>query len=546
MHAVEDCDETPHNSMESMKENIVYGKETSGREEEHRETGNEIQRKRSSNQNQDNAHVDGQNDIKDNDTLQSGSNTNCLTKNEECERQVDGRSERCNDETGSSCQIGRTGRTGYGNKVCAIQGSQEIDGPESSGQEILPHTPYSDDASDRREHHVTQDNVTCDTRTEDNILRVKGGGYDLPSDDLIDVSHDVEEIDKGHRHKNSIASIESTVFAHRERGRLDKSYSTPAYDLTDCDQMLDRSGKIYLVEDWTNCHVPENSSSLPSPTSEISTQSVFQIEKASQAISESEVSLKIASKRNSESSDVSNQDSDSYGLEDKQTQRIGEILETINVALLQHRLKEHSNDNKANNSNNAAEHADLSSHKTDDITLGKEEIESNTRLYVPSNERIDSQHVAYSPLLQEKSDKDLEVLAESNVAGSLQEPELPHSARELTTAQRESEVWQKMAVPEVNVKQPHAEEKQQSMVLVSQTGASHITICVTPPEPPPRPDHAKGGGGMGYRAIMAARSLGRNTSNKSSVGGGHATFPSPRSLRKRNPLLTSKLQSAFR
>lgn len=540
MHAVEDCDETPHNSMESMKENIVYGKETSGREEECRETGNEIQKKRLSNQNQDNVHAEGQNDVKDNDTSHSGSSTVCvsnnavnsLPKNEES-----GHTERWSDETGSTCQVGRTG---YGNNVCAIQGLQENDGPESSGQEILPHKPYSDDTNDRKEHHVTQDNVICDTRTEDSILRVKGGGYGLPSDDLTDVFDGVEEIDKVRRHKDSIASIESTVFGHRERGRLDKSYSTPAYDLTDCDQILDRSGKIYLVEDWPNCHVPENNSSLPSPTSEISTHSDFQIEKQSQTLSESEVSLKTASKRNSESSDVSNQDGDSYGLEDKQTQRIGEILETINVALLQHRLKEHNNDNKTSNSNNAAEHRDVLSHRTDDVTSGKEEIETNVRLCVPSNGCIGSQHVAYSPLLQEKSDKDTEVLAESNVADSHQEPELPHSARDLTTDQRESEVWQKMAVPEINVKQLHTEEKQESVVLVSQTGASHIMICVTPPEPPPRPDHAKGGGSMGYRAIMAARSLGRNTGNKSLVGGGHATFPSPRSLRKRNPLLTSK------
>lgn len=546
MHAVEDCDETPHNSMESMKENIVYGKEISGREEECRETGNEIQKKRLSNQNQDNIHVEGQNDMKDNDTLQSGSSTLCVSnngvnsvpKNEESERQGDAHSKRWNEGMGSTCQVERTG---YGNKVCAMQGSQENDGPESSDQEVLPHKPYSDDASDRREHHVTEDNVMCDTRTEDSILRVKGGGYGLPCDDLTDVFDGVEEIDKVHRHKNSIASIESTVFVHRERGRLDKSYSTPAYDLTDCDQTLDRSGKIYLVEDWTNCHVPENNSSLPSPTSEISTHSVFQIEKQSQAASESEASLKTASKRNSESSDVGIQDGDSYSLEDKQTQRIGEILETINVALLQHRLKEHNNDNKTSNSNNAAEHTDLSSHRTDDVALGKEEIETNVQLYVPSNECIGSQHVAYSPLLQEKSDKDSEVVAESSVADSLQEPELPHSARDLTAAQRESEVWQKMAVPEINVKQPHTEEKQESVVLISQTGVSHITICVTPPEPPPRPDHAKGGGSMGYRAIMAARSLGRNTGNKSLVGGGHATFPSPRSLRKRNPLLSSKL-----
>ncbi|XP_023711372.1 uncharacterized protein LOC111866550 isoform X3 [Cryptotermes secundus] len=545
MHAVEDCEETPHNSMESMKENIVYGKETSEREEDCRETGNEVQKKRLSNQNQENVHFEGRNDNEDNDTSQRGISVLCVSnngvnsipKNEESERQGDEHSERWDEETG---------RTGYGNKACAKQGSQENDGPESSSREILPHKPYSDDTSDRRDQHLTQDNVKCDARTGDSILRVKGGGYGLPSDDLTDVFDGVEEIDKVHRHKNSVTSIESTVLVQRERGRLDKSYSTPAYDLTDCDQVQDRSGKIYLVEDWTNCHVPENSCSLLSPASEISPHSVFQVEKEIHAVSKSEASLKTASKRNSESSDASIQDGDSFGLEDKQTQRIGEILETINVALLQHRLKEHNNDNKASNSNNAAEHTDLLSHRTDDVPLGKEDSETDARLYVPSNECIGSQHVACSALLQEKSNKDSEVLSESNVADSHQDQDLPHSAPDLSTAQRESEVWQKMTVPEVSVKHPHTDEKQESVVLVSQTGVSHITICVTPPEPPPRPDHAKGGGSMGYRAIMAARSLGRNTGNKSLVGGGHATFPSPRSLRKRNPLLTKKRNVSVR
>jgi hypothetical protein len=526
MHAVEDCEEAPHNSTESMKEHTVCGQEASGKEEERGETGNETQKKRWSNQIQDNVDVQGQNDVWVNGSRAlcvSSIGVNSLPKNEESQGEGGGCSERLGDEPGISIHV-----------------SEEEDVPESSGQEILPHKPYSDDTSDRREHHVAQDKVMFDTGTEQNILRVKGGGYGLPSEDLTDVSHGVEEIDKVHQHKNSVASIENAVLVHKERGRLDKSYSTPAYDLTDCDQTLDRSGKIYLVEDWANCRVPENGSALPSPTSEISAHSVFQIEKQNQAVSESEAPSKSASNRNSESSDVSIHDGDSYSMEDKQTQRIGEILETINIALLQHRLKEHSGDNKTSDSSNAVEHTHLSSHRTDDLTLGKEEIETVTQLYAPSNECTSSQHVSYSPLLQEKSNRDSEVLVESGVAGSLQEPELPHAARDLTTPQRGSEIWQKMPLPEIDVKQPHAEEKQQSMVHVFQADVSRIKICVTPPEPPPRPDHPKGGGGVGYRAIMAARSLGRNTSNKSLVGGGHATFPSPRSLRKRNPLLTSK------
>jgi hypothetical protein len=307
-------------------------------------------------------------------------------------------------------------------------------------------------------------------------LRVKGGGYGFASDDLTDAFRGVEEIGKVHGHKNSVASVECTVVTHKERGRLDKSYSTPAYDLTDCDQMSDRSGKLYLVEGWTNCHPPD-SSSLLSPASEVSTSS------------ENASPCEAASNRNAERSDVT----DSRSLEDKQTQRIGEILETINVALLQRQRKGRSNETAS---------AELSSVRADDATVGKQESETT--------------------VAQQEGKSEV-------VAGS------QRSSRDLVTAQRESEVWQKMPPP-----QPRAEDRQQSLSCVPQTCASHITICVTPPEPPPRPDHPKGGVSMGYRAIMAARSLGRNAGNKSSVGGGHATFPSPRSLRKRNPLLTSK------
>ncbi|XP_069700872.1 connector enhancer of kinase suppressor of ras 2 isoform X2 [Periplaneta americana] len=185
--------------------------------------------------------------------------------------------------------------------------------------------------------------------TEENILRVKGGGYGLPSDDLPDAVECVAGESK-----------------HKERGRLDKSYSTPAYDLTDCSS---------------------------SPVSEV---------------------------------------------EDRQTQRIGEILETINIALLQHCLKQQAEP----------------------------------------------------------------------------EPEPPSPPQEV------ADVWQAPPVPE----------------------APQVKICITPPEPPPRPDCSK----TGYRVILAARSLGRNAGSKMSLGGGHATFPSPRSLRKRNPLLAKKRNLSVR
>jgi hypothetical protein len=533
-HAAEGCDETPHSSLESMKGNGVYGKEASGGEEEHRETRNEVQKRRLSSQKEDNAHVEGQNDMNDNDTSQSDSRapyvSNSGIEDEGSEGQGDGCDESWHDGIDGSCQ---DRRTGCGDKVCAVQGLKNKDGLESSVQEVLPHRPYCDDASDWRKRHVAQEDAAC----EGSILRVKGGGCCLTGDDLTDAFHGLEETSKIHRHKNSIASVESTVLLHKERGRLDKSYSTPAYDLTDCDQIMDRSGKMHVVEDWTSCHIPDHSSPLPSSTSEISVCPLFETEKHSRVASENGAPSKSPSNRNGESLDVATQDGDSYGLEDKQTQRIGEILETINVALLQHHLQENSNDNKVSNSSNLVELTDLPHHRIDDIALDKEEIEIDSQPRVP-------QHVARSALPQERSDKDVEVVAESDEARLLQEPELLPSSQDLTAAQRELEVWQKMPVPEIRVKQPHGEEQQQAVACVPQAGVSHITICVTPPEPPPRPDHSKGVS-MGYRAILAARSLGRNSSNKSSVAGGHATFPSPRSLRKRNPLLASKLTQCF-
>lgn len=540
-HIVEDCDELPSNSMESVKENTVYEKETPGREEEQEETGKEIQNKTLSSQNQKDFHIQGQNEVNDNESLQSSIATyvsnngvDYLPNKEESQKQGSSYSESWNGKTNKSCQ---DGRIGHNNKVSATHTSNKEDGTESFIQEMMADKSYlasghsneiQSGTRDRREQHISQVNATSDTRIEETILRVKGGGYGLPSDDLTDVFQTVEEIDKIHRHESTVASNETCKACH--------------------------------TEEWTNCHMSENSSAVPSPTSETFTHSVFQVEKQSQAVSGNEEPSKTASNTNSECSDVSMQDGDLYGFEDKQTQRIGEILETINIALLQHHLKEHCNVSRMNDFRNPFEQTDLSSHKVIDVNThhknsraNKDEIscKTNTQSYVSSNEYTSSLNAMHTPLCEDSNNKDSEVLMESNLSGTFQEPEIPSSAqicttKELITAQRGSEVWRKIPVSVVNIKQPHIEEKQhrykdESVVHNPQADISHIKICVTPPDPPPRLDHPKGGGSVGYRAIMAARSLGRNTSNKSSVGGGgHATFPSPRSLRKKNPLLTSK------
>lgn len=570
-HIVDDCDELPGSSMESIKGSTLSGKDPPGRDEERsEEIGKEVQNnKRLSSQNQEDFHIQLQNEARDNEILHSGS-VLCINNNADNyipkkeENQGIGCSERCNDKTSDSCL---NVRIGLGNKVTATRILNEDDVPKSTVQEILVDKLHSasdhndeiqNDTRDRSTHFSFQNKSVPDTETDENILRVKGGGYDLRND-FVNICHTVEEVDEVHRRKSTTVPNENTGYVHKERGRLDKSYSTPAYDLTDCDQRLDICSKAYHMEEWTNWRVSENSSALPSPTSDSSTHSAFQIEKQSQPVSESEEPSETAINTNPEFSDVSTHDGDLYSLEDKQTQRIGEILETINIALLQHRLKEHSNVNRMSKIRSSVEQTDLSSHKIADgsyhensITNKNEiSLKANNQLCVCSNEYTSSLNVVHAPFLEDTDNKESEILVESNLAGSFQELETPLSEQicttsDLFTTERGSKVWQKAPVPLVNVKQPQNEDKQhtyadESVIPSPQTGVSHVKIRVTPPEPPPRPDHSKGGNNMGYRAIMAARSLGRNTNSKNSVvGGGHASFPSPRSLRKRNVLLTSK------
>jgi hypothetical protein len=573
-HIVEDCDELPDGSMESIKENAVSGKDTSGREEQQaEEVGKEVQDKRLPSRNQEIFHIQSKNEVKDNESLHCGS-TLCINSNavdyisKKEESQGTDCSERCSNKTSDSCL---NVKIGPGNKVIAAHVLNEDDVPEGTVLEILADKSYSpsdhnveirSDTRDRSTHFITQNKVVSDSGADENILRVKGGGYGLPSDDFIDMFHTVEEIDKVHRHKSTAVPNENTVFVHKERGRLDKSYSTPAYDLTDCDQRLGICCKTCHTEEWVNWQVSENSHALSSPTSDCSTCSGLRMEEKCEAVSECEEPSKTANSTKSECSDVSKHNGDLYSLEDKQTQRIGEILETINIALLQHRLKEHSDVNRLSKVRSSIEQTDLSSLKTADgsyhenSSTNKDEIllKANKQPCAVSNECACSPNAVHTPLLEDNDNKESEVLVESSFAVSFQEPEAQFSAqicttRDIITTERVSEVWQKAPVPVVNVKQLQNEEKQhtyidESVISTPQICVSHVKICVTPPEPPPRPDHPKGGNGMGYRAIMAARSLGKNTNSKNSVvGGGHASFPSPRSLRKRNLLLTSKLCS---
>jgi hypothetical protein len=537
-HTTENCDR-----VDSVKENIVYGKETTRRGEEQKGTGRETENMVSA-QAEEVFCVRGHNEIKDNENLESSvllcpSNeaVDHVSAVEEGLQQHSRCSERWNDEKGDCCQGVRIGH----GKVSVTHVPHEEGGLKNSLQQTL--VVCSNDVRDISERGILQDKGT-----EKNILRVKGGGYGLPGSDLNDVCQAVEDTDKVGRHKNSVISTENTVFVHKERGRLDKSYSAPAYDLTECDAAVAGSCNICFVEDWTNCHVSENGSTLPSRASGSSSRAVSQNEKQSQVVAESEETSNTASNVYSECSDVSSQDGDSYSLEDKQTQRIGEILETINIALLQHRIKEHNNANRVSDLRKPVEPADLSSHVMKDVSRNKDEVscETNTQRSKGSTGLLITVH---STSIQDKSNKDSEILVADNLTGSVQEADILPSAQvcttqDLTTAQ--SEVWCKVPVPQINVKPPHIEEKQHRFTeeltgRIPETDISHIKICVTPPEPPPRPDHPKGGGSMGYRAIIAARSLGRNTGSKTSVGGGgNATFPSPRSLRKMSHLLASK------
>jgi len=545
MHMTENCDEIPR--VDSVKENTLCGKDKSRKEEEQKGTERESENMVSA-QAEEVFCVRGQNEIKDNENLQN-SNVLCTSTGVDDHvstmevglQQHSGCSERWNDEKGDCCQ---GVRIGHGNEVSVTHVPHEEGGPENCVQETSAFC--SKDAKDTSESGIVQDKVT-----DKNTLRAKGGGCGLPSSDLNDVCQAVENTDKVHRHKNSVTSVENTVFVHKERGRLDKSYSTPAYDLTDSNAALGGSYNTSFVEDWINCRISENGGTLPSPTSESSSHAASQLQKQNQVVAESDKTSDTATSVYAECSDVSAQDGASYSLEDKRTQRIGEILETINIALLQHRFKEHNNVNTVNDFRKSLEQTDLSSHIMNDMSTNKDEVlcETNAQPCVPSKGSTGLLNAVHSALIKDNSNKDFEILVEDDVTGSVMEADILPAAQicntqDFTTAQ--SEVWQKVPVPQINVKPPHTEEKQHRCTEeltghVPETDISHTKFCVTPPEPPPRPDHPKGVGSMGYRAIIAARSLGRNAGSKSSVGaGGNATFPSPRSLRKMSHLLASK------
>ena len=344
----------------------------------------------------------------------------------------------------------------------------------------------SQEGCDSQHNHVEKyvSHATIQVGTQEETLRVKGGGYSSPTQDL---PNDTE--------KEAVVPEPAVVVA-KERGRLDKSYSTPAYDISECDRPL-------KSQEWTTSRISE-CSPLPSP-SEDTSRTVFHLEKKTQVIETSDGNTSVESRETVETCSTSenvdsNVEGDAISLEDKQTQRIGEILETINIALLQHRLN-----NVVPPKSSKSDHTESETQKTN-----KEEI-SNAQAWI-SNPPV--------PSIQD----DFNSETSENVPGSYREPGLPQTA-------------QICALP-----------LQRGLQKVPQRSCDADTlpvkICITPPEPPPRPsatlDYPKSAGGMGYRAIMAARSLGRNTGSKISLGG-HATFPSPRSLRKRNPLLASML-----
>jgi len=543
MHTTENCDEIPR--VDSVKENIACGKEKSKKEEEKKRTERESENMVSA-QAEEVFCVRGQNEITDNENLQNSSalctSSDVDVSTMEVGLQQHSRcSERWNDEKGDCCQ---GARIGHGNEVSLTHVACEEGGPENCVQETLVFC--SNDARNTSERGIVQDKGT-----DKNILRAKGEGCGLPTSDLNDVCQAAEDTDKVHRHKNAVASVENTVFVHKERGRLDKSYSTPAYDLTDSNAALGGSYKTSFVEDWINCRVSENGGTLPSPTSESSSHAASQLQKQNQVVAESDKTPDTASSAYAECSDICAQDGASYSLEDNQTQRIGEILETINIALLQHRIKEQSNINTVNDFRKSLEQTDLSSHIINDKSTKKDEAscETNAQPCFFSNGSTGLLNAVHSALIKDGSNKDSEISVEGDLKGSVIEADILPSAQVCTTQDfitAQSEVWQKVPEPQINVKLPHTEEKQHRCTEeltshVPETDISHIRICVTPPEPPPRPDHPKGVGSMGYRAIIAARSLGRNAGSKSSVGaGGNATFPSPRSTRKMSHLLASK------
>ncbi|CAK9807188.1 Connector enhancer of kinase suppressor of ras 3 [Anthophora plagiata] len=107
-------------------------------------------------------------------------------------------------------------------------------------------------ATQNCEELLTTNSINISSQTSQTFANVTN------NNNVSDMSVPLDECnnfirDKHSNNRNMLASKESSICSGKERGRLDKSYSTPAYDSMDADNMEDRRQKLfYALESSAN------------------------------------------------------------------------------------------------------------------------------------------------------------------------------------------------------------------------------------------------------------------------------------------------------
>ncbi|CAG2058818.1 unnamed protein product, partial [Timema podura] len=334
----------------------------------------------------------------------------------------------------------------------------------------------------------------------------------------------------------------------KERGRLDKSYSTPAYDLTDHDDLILKIKNIYCLKEDVHlnvCGVEDqiSASNIPQVNTIYCHTPLQNTERdeISQLIPSSKKLLNLEQKINMNNGQIAEEEID---IDVEQTQRITEILETINTALVQHRLKEQAHIEQRGshkhqeNPISSTDVATAVSHHLHTVeVINNLDSEKNKIVLDIIEHEKQNTHILTSPFVRQELNDSFSNFEVSPVfINKLIATDLENSNNNnnlISTGGFEKHNMNLISVHLTN----SIEHSQKSLNILPP-----VKICITPPEPPPRSipllEPIKSNStvtlaGMGQKS----KSLYRNKGGKSSSA---ASLPSPRSLRERTTLLAKK------
>nr|CAD7198537.1 unnamed protein product [Timema douglasi] len=328
----------------------------------------------------------------------------------------------------------------------------------------------------------------------------------------------------------------------KERGRLDKSYSTPAYDLTDHDDLTLKIKNINCLKEHVHlnvCDVEDQISASYTPQGNtIYVHTPLQNtdrDEISQLISSSKELLNVEQKINMNNGQIAEEEID---IDVKQTQRITEILETINTALVQHRLKEQAHIKQRGshkhqeNPISSTDVATAVSHclHTVEVINNLDSEKNKIVLDIIGHEKQNT-HILTSPFVHQELNDSFSNFEESPVFTN------KLIATDLENSNNNNFISTGGFVKHNMNLTNSIEHSQKSLNILPP-----VKICITPPEPPPRSlpllEPIKSNSTVTLAGIgQKAKSLYRSNGGKSSSA---ASLPSPRILRERTTLLAKK------